>query len=805
MLKSPDGVRGSVALPSTEAEVRVNFVDERSKRRRRLGAMIYPRRLYKPRDIRRNRRIIRMNVAVTDVARSKVPHVGLLGGARNVAQRRLTKIAAGIALGFVLLVSRGARADERTEARAHFKKGMAAIADGKLRRRHRGAEEGLRDPSAPERPLQHRARVRRDGRPRERGRLLQEVPRGRTRRTATRSRRSSRASRSARASSRRCRSRRSRRRRPGPCRVRRVPGAGGTGSGDAPGRHDRRPPGPVAGSGRRARAAPPGPRGSLKTEDVFEETVVTASKAAQSPLDAPNSTSIITEQDIRLSGITKIPELLRRLAGVDIMEITGAQTEVSMRGFNQRLSNKILVLVNGRSVYVDILGVDDLGRRSPSASRTSSASRSSAVPGSALYGADAFNGVINIITKPPGEGRQRRQRRLRRPRTRRTAPSASTGATGELRLPHVGRLRLPAALEPRGPAGRQFVHDVRSTTRTCPRRTVRLDGEVTRHFGKDVDAGVFGGVRRRADRDPRHRPAQRRHRRRRVTRRSPPWRQLEALRGPRLLDALARDERHQRGDHRAVAPPGELRPERRRRRGPVHRPVRDRAAASTTICTSARAYRFKDVEWTYLDQDQTENHVGLFVHDEVKIGRQLRRRRRLPRRLRAVPRRASSSRRAARCSSTRPSKSTIRGIVATAFRTPTFLESYLGFRVQLPVAGAAISTDAPTIRRKRQPEQIFTTELGYLNSESDYFTFDSAFFYNHANNLIELADRSPLTVGDLANRRPERGARPRRPACTRSSSAASRTSARATTCTAPSSASARSRSKVSTSTPTTRS
>src|SRR5512140_15404 len=153
----------------------------------------------------------------------------------------------------------------------------------------------------------------------------------------------------------------------------------------------------------KAPPATPADIGAKKTEDVFEETVVTASKEAQSPLDAPNSTSIITEQDIRLSGITKIPELLRRLAGTDIMEVTGSQTEVSLRGFNQRLSNKILVLVDGRSVYVDLLGatlwqtlsigVEDIERIEVVRG-----------PGSALYGADAFNGVINIITKPPGEG-----------------------------------------------------------------------------------------------------------------------------------------------------------------------------------------------------------------------------------------------------------------------------------------------------------------------------------------------------------------------------------------------------------------
>ena len=54
---------------------------------------------------------------------------------------------------------------------------------------------------------------------------------------------------------------------------------------------------------------------------------------------------------------------------------------------------------------------------------------------------------------------------------------------------------------------------------------------------------------------------------------------------------------------------------------------------------------------------------------------------------------------------------------------------------------------------KLQPEQIFTTELGYLNSESDYFTFDSAFFYNHAKNLIELGPDTPIAVGDLSDPR----------------------------------------------------
>jgi iron complex outermembrane receptor protein len=96
--------------------------------------------------------------------------------------------------------------------------------------------------------------------------------------------------------------------------------------------------------------------GEAKTEDIFQETVITASRGAQTPLDAPNSTTIITRQDITLSGITRIPELLRRVAGADVMEVTGGDTNVSLRGFNARLANKLLVLVNGRSVYNDILG-----------------------------------------------------------------------------------------------------------------------------------------------------------------------------------------------------------------------------------------------------------------------------------------------------------------------------------------------------------------------------------------------------------------------------------------------------------------
>ena len=145
--------------------------------------------------------------------------------------------------------------------------------------------------------------------------------------------------------------------------------------------------------------------GEARDEDIYRETVITASRGAQSPLDSPNSTTIITRQDIRLSGITRIPELLRRVPGMDVMQLTGGDASVSMRGFNSRLSNKLLVLINGqRPAYNDVLGstfwetlsidVDQIERIEVVRG-----------PGSALYGANAFAAVVNIITIAPGEGR----------------------------------------------------------------------------------------------------------------------------------------------------------------------------------------------------------------------------------------------------------------------------------------------------------------------------------------------------------------------------------------------------------------
>src|SRR2546430_629765 len=133
-------------------------------------------------------------------------------------------------------------------------------------------------------------------------------------------------------------------------------------------------------------------------EDIFEEQVVTASARSSSETKSPASLTVITGDEIRMTGAATIPEILRRVPGIDVAEMNPSDTNVSIRGFNRRLANKVLVLVDGRSVYQDFLGgtfwplvdvaIQDIDRIEVIRG-----------PGSALYGANAFAGVVNIITR----------------------------------------------------------------------------------------------------------------------------------------------------------------------------------------------------------------------------------------------------------------------------------------------------------------------------------------------------------------------------------------------------------------------
>ena len=135
---------------------------------------------------------------------------------------------------------------------------------------------------------------------------------------------------------------------------------------------------------------------------TYEEEVVTSSRFAQSPLDAPSSTTIITRQDIRLSGITHLGELLRRVAGVQVMTTSPGDTNVAIRGFNRMVAPRVVMLINGRSTYFDALGAVFWGQQPID---VEDVERVEIIrgPASALYGANSFSGIVNIITRTPGE------------------------------------------------------------------------------------------------------------------------------------------------------------------------------------------------------------------------------------------------------------------------------------------------------------------------------------------------------------------------------------------------------------------
>jgi iron complex outermembrane receptor protein len=138
----------------------------------------------------------------------------------------------------------------------------------------------------------------------------------------------------------------------------------------------------------------------------FEEIpiVISATKREQPITESPSSISVITAEDIRRSSATNIADLLRRVPGLDVLRISPSDAQISARGFNESNNNDMLVLIDGRSAYVDFFGIvtwDDL----PIVLEEIERIEIIRGPGSALYGANAFSGVINIITKTPEQAK----------------------------------------------------------------------------------------------------------------------------------------------------------------------------------------------------------------------------------------------------------------------------------------------------------------------------------------------------------------------------------------------------------------
>ena len=140
----------------------------------------------------------------------------------------------------------------------------------------------------------------------------------------------------------------------------------------------------------------------LSIEQLANIEISSVSKAAEPLSDAPAAIYVISHDDIARSGATTLPEMLRMAPNLEVAQLNPTSYAISARGFNvgdnASLSNKLLVLVDGRSVYTPLFGGvywDMQGVPPEDIERIEVISG----PGATLWGANAVNGVINIITR----------------------------------------------------------------------------------------------------------------------------------------------------------------------------------------------------------------------------------------------------------------------------------------------------------------------------------------------------------------------------------------------------------------------
>lgn len=142
----------------------------------------------------------------------------------------------------------------------------------------------------------------------------------------------------------------------------------------------------------------------LSLEELLQVQITTLTKKSQRLADAAAAVHVITREDILTSGATSLPEVLRLAPGLDAARLSDNRWSVSIRGFSGRWANKLLVLVDGRSLYTPLYsGVEWEQENIP----LSIIERIEVIrgPAAATWGANAVSGVINIITLPASASR----------------------------------------------------------------------------------------------------------------------------------------------------------------------------------------------------------------------------------------------------------------------------------------------------------------------------------------------------------------------------------------------------------------
>ncbi len=148
----------------------------------------------------------------------------------------------------------------------------------------------------------------------------------------------------------------------------------------------------------RAQSPASAPVENVSLEELMNLEVTSVSRREQPLSQAPSAIYVLSREDIRRSGVTSLPEALRLVPGLQVARIDGNKWAISSRGFNNRFANKMLVVIDGRSVYTPLFSgvywdlqdtlLEDVERVEIIRG-----------PGATLWGANAVNGVINVITR----------------------------------------------------------------------------------------------------------------------------------------------------------------------------------------------------------------------------------------------------------------------------------------------------------------------------------------------------------------------------------------------------------------------
>ena len=140
----------------------------------------------------------------------------------------------------------------------------------------------------------------------------------------------------------------------------------------------------------------------LSIEELMGLKVTSVSRKQERLSETAAAVTVITADDIRRSGVTDIPDALRLSPGVDVARVDSHEWAVGVRGLNDTFTSSLLTLIDGRSIYTPLFAgtfwdandvlLEDIDRIEVVRG-----------PGSTVWGANAFNGVVNIVTKPASE------------------------------------------------------------------------------------------------------------------------------------------------------------------------------------------------------------------------------------------------------------------------------------------------------------------------------------------------------------------------------------------------------------------